>query len=82
MIATLGLIPVLTAAPYHATGNLFGKRFKRVRNWGSLFPTMSTVLYPPLTMMIVVFQYVNLDLEKCLIMACSVALNLVYVTLL
>ncbi|MEC7675152.1 MAG: EamA family transporter [Pseudomonadota bacterium] len=78
----LGLTLVLVAALCHATWNFFVKRINGGPELVWLFSALSTVLYLPLAIAIVVLQEVTFDLEQSLFIAGSVALHLAYVMLL
>lgn len=78
----LGLTLVLAAALCHATWNFFVKRINGGPELVWLFSALSTVLYLPLAIAIVVLQEVTFDLEQSLFIAGSVALHLAYVLLL
>ena len=78
----LGLTLVLAAALCHATWNFFVKRINGGPELVWLFSALSTVLYLPLAIAIVVLQDVTFDLEQSLFIAGSVALHLAYVLLL
>lgn len=75
----LGLTLVLAAALCHATWNFFVKRINGGPELVWLFSALSTVLYLPLAIAIVVLQEVTFDLEQSLFIAVSVALHLAYV---
>ena len=66
----------------HATWNFFVKWINGGPELVWLFSALSTVLYLPLTIAIVVLQEVTFELEQSLFIAGSMALHLPYVLLL
>ena len=77
-----GLTPVPAAALCRATWNFFVKWINCRPELLWLFSALSTVLYLPLAIAIVVLQEVTFDFEQSLFIGGSVALHLAYVLLL